>query len=95
MNKSAGALLQGGILGQVGSVARGRLGGAEEAKRRSESREEGSSFYPYGRPVGWRASSQVSMIPSFTTHDRQIITHKTHPEYALSEAGVVRAVESV
>lgn len=35
MNKSAGVLWQGGILGQVGRVLRGRTGEVEEGKRRS------------------------------------------------------------
>lgn len=40
--------------------------------------ERGCSLHPYGRPVGWRASSQVSVIPSFIMHDRRIITHKPY-----------------
>ena len=54
-----------------------RSGGWVEVKRGegAQSRGQGCSFHPYGEPVGWWASSQVSVIPSFTTHDRQIITH--------------------
>lgn len=58
----------------------GESGGGQE----TWSAEQSVGFHPYGQPVGWWASSRVSVIPSFTTHDRQIITH-TQPECTLCE----------
>lgn len=80
-SKSAGVLWRGGILGQVGAVVRGEGGWGCRGEEK-ECRTESVGFYPYGQPVGWWASSQVSVIPSFATHDRQIITHSL-PERTL------------
>lgn len=58
----------------------GESGGGQE----TWSAEQSVGFHPYGQPVGWWASSRVSVIPSFTTHDCQIITH-TQAECTLCE----------
>lgn len=51
-----------------------RTGGGEAEKRRRAV--QSVRFDPYGQPVGWWASIRVSVIPSFTTHDRK--NHHTH-----------------
>lgn len=51
-----------------------RTGWGEAEKRRRAV--QSVRFDPYGQPVGWWASIWVSVIPSFTTHDRK--NHHTH-----------------